>query len=537
MRGDWVYNLIGENDLKNAREQILRNRGITEALLNVGEESVEDYMNYDNIIEGCKLLMKHIEVGNEICVLIDCDSDGITSSALLVNYLYREFPTINLVLKHHSGKQHGLSDKNIKIDNGIKLVVVPDAGTNDLEEIEELYSRNIEVLVLDHHELEAEYPKYGILINNQTSKRVKNKSLSGVGIVYKFLCAFSEYYYLDSPHEFIDIVALGNIADVMDAKSPETRYYIKEGLKNIKNPFIKALIKEKEFDMDGKINMTTIGWNISPLLNGCIRSGRIIEKEKLYTVMITNKDCEGVARICKNAKARQDSAVKNSMVKIEKTLKINEEDKVIIASSCGASKSQTGLIAGKLASKYKKPTFLYSNEDEIVKGSARGLGNINLKEDLINSGLASGIGHSLAFGFEFKHNDIEKIRGYFNKLYKDVDFGSTGYEVDFELTAFDIYQEFVDEIASMEDEWGNGLNAPLIAIKDFCLELNNNNLKGKTNVVWNIYGIKCVKKFTSKVWKEEFLNKKTYVDIIGRCILDTYSGKGCIEVVDVLKIN
>lgn len=532
-----MYKLIGENNLENPREQILENRGITEELLNVGEEAAEDYMNYDNIIEGCELLMKHIESGNKICVLIDADSDGITSSALLVNYLYREFPAIDLVFKHHLGKQHGLSDKDIIIENGIKLVIVPDAGTNDLKEIEDLYKRDIEVLTIDHHELEGEYPKYGILINSQTSTRVKNKSLSGAGVVYKFLCAFSDYYYLDSPEEFLDIVALGNIADVMDAKSPETRYYIKEGLKNIRNPFIKALIKEKEFEMDGKINITNIGWNISPMLNGCIRSGTILEKEKLYTIMITQENCEEVARICKNAKARQDSSVKKNMAKIEKTIKINENDKVIIASSCGASKSQTGLIAGKLASKYKKPTFLYSSDGDIISGSARGLGKINLKEDLTNSGIANGIGHALAFGFNFKYSDIDKIKKYFNELYKDVDFGSNDYEVDFELNSLEVYQDFIDEIASMEDEWGNGLNAPLIAIKDFYLDLNESNLKGIANVVWDVYGIKCIKKFTSKVWKEEHLNTGMYVDIIGKCVIDTYSGKGCIEVVDVLKIN
>ena len=70
MRGDYLYKLIGENNLENPREQILKNRGITEELLNVGEEVVEDYMNYENIIEGCELLMKHIEAGNKICVLV-----------------------------------------------------------------------------------------------------------------------------------------------------------------------------------------------------------------------------------------------------------------------------------------------------------------------------------------------------------------------------------------------------------------------------------------------------------------------------------
>lgn len=65
------YRLIGENDLSNPREQILRNRNITEELLNVGEEVVEDYMNYDNILEGCELLNKHLENGSKILIIMD----------------------------------------------------------------------------------------------------------------------------------------------------------------------------------------------------------------------------------------------------------------------------------------------------------------------------------------------------------------------------------------------------------------------------------------------------------------------------------
>jgi single-stranded-DNA-specific exonuclease len=535
LRSDAMYRLIGQNNIENPREQILKNRGITEELLNIGEEVIEDYMNYDNIIEGCELLMKHIENDNKICVVIDSDVDGITSSAMFVNYIYREFPSINLVTKHHLTKSHGISD--IKFEDDIDLIVILDASTNDKKEVKELYGKGKEVLIIDHHELEGEYPKYGVIINSQTSPRVKNKHLSAVGIVYKFLCAFSDYYYLDSPKQYLDICALGNVADVMDAKIPETRYYIKEGLKNINNSFIKALIKEKEYEMDNKINITTIGWNISPLLNGCIRSGTIAEKEKLYRAMIDGDKCEEVARLCKNAKSRQDNSVKRSMEKIEKGLCVNDEDKIIITSSCGASKSQTGLIAGKLASKYKRPVLLYSNDDDVLKGSARGLGDIDLKQDLINSKIAEGMGHSLAFGFTFERKNMDEVKKYFNKIYKDIDFGTKDYEIDFELSAFDVYQDFIDDIASMEDEWGNGLLAPLIAIKDFSLNLNDSNIKGRLNVVWDIYGVKCIKKFTSNAWKEEFLNKDLIVDIIGKCVIDTYSGKGCIEIVDISIIN
>lgn len=525
------YKVIGSNDIYNIKKTVLENRGIDEGLFNLDESVIEDYNNYDNIIEGCELLMKHIENESEICIVIDSDVDGITSSSLLANYLYREFPTVNIVFKYHEGKQHGLSD--ITIENGVNLVIVPDAGTNDVREIEELYKRGIEVLIIDHHHLEVDYPKYGVLINNQTSSKVINKNLSGVGVVYKFLCCFSEYYFLDSPEEFLDLVSLGNIGDVMSAREKETRYFMKQGLKNINNKFIKALIKEKEFDMEGKLNIMSIGWTISPLINGCIRSGSLLDKAKLYTEMINQSNCEEVAKLCKNAKSRQDSSVKRDMAKIEKNININKDDRVIILSSMGASKSKTGLIAGKLCSKYKLPVLLYSSEGDVLGGSARGLGDINLRDDLNNSGIANGIGHNLAFGWDCKKDNIEKLKAYLNEKYKDVDFGSSEYEVDFELYYDELTQELVDEIANMEDEWGNGIEAPLIVVKDVYTYLDDSNIKGRLNVVWDINGVKCIKKFTSNAWKEEFLNREFEADMIFKCVIDNYNKKGCLELIDL----
>ena len=533
-----MYKLIGENNILNPREQILRNRGITEGLLNVGEEAIEDYMNYDNIIEGCELLMKHIESDNRICFIEDSDCDGLVSTSILVNYIKKHFPCTDIVIKTHKGKQHGLSDKDIKIEDGISLVVIPDAGTNDLKEMEELYNRGIDVLVIDHHELEGKYPEHCILINNQTSNRVKNKQLSGAGVVYKFLCAFSDYYYLDTPEEYLDALAIANIADVMDMRSEETRYFVKRGLENIRNPFIKALIEEKKFDLDGKLNINSVGWTISPLVNGCIRSGSIIEKDSLYQAMMCydEEECLKIAKTCKNVKSRQDSAVKRSMTKIENELKINEEDRIIIADSLGANKSFTGLIAGKLSSKYKLPCILYSVKDGLAQGSIRGLGEIDFKQDLINSEMIEYcIGHSLAAGIGFKIENKDKLLKYINDIYKNVDFGTTEYEVDFELAEWELTQEFVDEVARFEDEVGNGIEFPMIAIKDCYTYLTGDNIRGRLNVVWDIGGIKVIKKFTSNAWKENNIGREFYCDIIGKCVIDSYSGKGCIEIVDIIE--
>ena len=122
-------------------------------------------------------------------------------------------------------------------------------------------------------------------------------------------------------------------------------------------------------------------------------------------------------------------------------------------------------------------------------------------------------------------------------MYKDIDFGDSNYKVDFELESFELYQEFVDEIADMEDEWGNGLDEPLVAIKNIPLNLTYDNVKGRLNVIWDFYDIKFIKRFASNAWKEEYINKNMVVDVIAKCVIDGYTNKGILEIVDIIPIK
>lgn len=113
------------------------------------------------------------------------------------------------------------------------LLIIPDAGSNQYALHQELKERGIDTLVLDHHECEKE-SNAAIIINNQLSNEYQNKRLSGVGIVYKFCKALDDKLGLDLADSFLDLVAIGNIGDVIDLREPETRYYVKKGLKQIK---------------------------------------------------------------------------------------------------------------------------------------------------------------------------------------------------------------------------------------------------------------------------------------------------------------
>ena len=152
------------NPLYNAKKQILINRGFK-------PEEIDHYLNLSDVDinspkcfgeellkSAATALKETIDKEKDICVVVDCDCDGYTSSAILINYLYDLAPAFTENHVHfylHEGKQHGLSDCFDWIeDMGPSLVIIPDAGSNDVTYLQKLETNDIKVIILDHHEVE-----------------------------------------------------------------------------------------------------------------------------------------------------------------------------------------------------------------------------------------------------------------------------------------------------------------------------------------------------------------------------------------------
>jgi len=109
------------------------------------------------------LLSETISNNNRCLVIVDSDADGFTSSAILINYLHDLFPAWvenNLDYRVHDGKQHGLNDHIdwiIKVTSDLSdkrnysLIIIPDAGSNDVNECTKLKENGINTIILDHH--------------------------------------------------------------------------------------------------------------------------------------------------------------------------------------------------------------------------------------------------------------------------------------------------------------------------------------------------------------------------------------------------
>ena len=223
------------NDVsKNVYDTFFSNRGI---------DNWKEYIKFDgtyeipynllgNIEQAVKLFNRYYERKDAIGILVDEDVDGFCSGAMMYNYIKQmsENYPVEYIL-HGKAKAHGLSN-DVTIPNHIKLLIIPDAGTNDCEQCNKLYEVNgIDTLILDHHEQEPIKikNKYSVIVNNQMSEKYSNKSLCGAGVVYKFLQALDDYYWNDFADDYLDLCALANISDVMDMRSYETRYYVHKG--------------------------------------------------------------------------------------------------------------------------------------------------------------------------------------------------------------------------------------------------------------------------------------------------------------------
>lgn len=355
------------------------------------------------------MLVKHIAANDKVFIQVDSDCDGLTSSAILINYLNYWCPSFaqnNIQYRMHEGKQHGIILDTIPED--VKLVIAPDSSSNDYEIHQELKERGVDVLVLDHHEADK-ISSYACVINNQLCA-YPTKSLSGAGIVYKFCCYLDEIQKTDYAQNLRDMAALGIIVDVMDLRDFETRELVAQGLGNVKNPFFKAMVEKQAFTIGDTLTATGVAWYIGPSINAVMRFGSNADKILLFEAMLnykayeqipsTKRGCHGqtetrveqACRMCSNTRTHQNKERDAELEVIDKIVKDKNllNNKILIVcldKSIKSNRNITGLIANQLMSKYQRPTLLLHetiHEDGDIKetwweGSGRAYDKCDLK--------------------------------------------------------------------------------------------------------------------------------------------------------------
>lgn len=554
------YKLIGSNNLDDIIATTLMNRQIDDVntYLNLNSIDDEEYKGLCNINEAVECFASHVERSDDIGILFDTDTDGVCSGTIIYKYIKETVPKCNVhMIIHKKEKAHGLSSKDFIIPDSVKLLIIPDSSTNDIDECQELIDKGISIIILDHHIKSDERVNPAIVVNNQISDNYSNKEACGAHITYDFCKALDGYYWNDYADEMIDLVALADLADVMDITSFPTRAAINVGLSNIKNKMLKEILKVQEFSTKGIVSPFTISFYISPLINAFLRVATYDERVLLarafcedesktfeYTKRgedfpIEENIYEHIARLMKSYKGKQDRARKKALPELIK-IAGNTKDKVAIIDATGILDSAlTGVVAIKVSEELNLPVLLLQEKDDnTFGGSGRAFDNCPIEDFRALVDMCPYVdwanGHNSAFGYQIQKSNIDLAREWLNEQLADISMEKI-YTVDFEIDAEDLEPSIFQTLDYNKTLWGHGVDEPLFVIKNLHISSDNSKVCGKNQDTIQIYDEECNVKYVMFFCKEDnellqwisnnWGDQEADITVIGTLGLSYYEGK------------
>lgn len=571
------YQTRGSIGIGNPVTKILENRGIKNVpmFLNPTKSCLEDNHLLDNIDLAVDIFLKHMNNNSKVVVLQDCDCDGVTSAALMIQYINDNFPSISVDYIIHDNKEHGLDNKSMLEIKPKKpdLLIIPDAGSNDLRQLKTLKSAGIDVIVLDHHDESEKVTRlksiyrlenlndFAVIVNNQMSSKVNDKSMTGVGIVYKFCSVVDERLKRNTVNKYLDLVALGMIADSCDLTQLQTRYLVLEGIKQIQNEtnhnkFISELVKSQAYSLHSKATILGISFYIAPLVNALIRLGTKDGKEIMLKAFLNSSEKaiikirgkgevevsiqEQARRLCESYKRKQQKMTGDYTEVLKRQINefgLNEYPVICCKADKSFEKTFTGLIANKLTSMYNKPCLLLRDCNDILMGSARGFDKSHIK-DIKDFCLQTKLfdlaeGHPNACGVTIKKDNISKFYEYLSQQNFD---NTLNYTVDAVFDEKSLTAEVIQSIFALSDVWGTNIEEPLFLLKLKCpIDGGGFTVLGneKNTIKLTFHNIEIIKFRSSENEYNEIKNLGKMVEftIVGKFSVNEYNGKKTPQVI------
>lgn len=448
---------------------------------------LDDPFRVKNLRRAVLRIIEAIEKRESVLVFGDYDVDGITSTTLLVSIL-RHFgisPTYFVPRRMEEG--YGLSEAALEraLSGGKpQLLIALDCGTNAVDAINYIRSKDIDLIVVDHHQAKDVSADDHILINPHVHNigATPWNQLCTVGLVFKLAHGLIKEMRQRNDarsweinlKDYLDLVALGTVADLVplvDENRIMSRYGIKR-LKSTRRTGIQALIQASGIALGEDITPIDISFKLGPRINA---SGRLADAS-LPLEMLLGDDfttcyraaCE-LNDINKERQEIERGVLEDAMKQVE--AKRLDKYPCIVVYDPSWHPGVVGIIAGKLSRDFHKPVIVFGEIDEgYTKGSGRSILGIDLVECLAHCGdiLGSWGGHPMAVGVAVKEGCVdlfrEKISETINKKYgENIDF-TPGVTINLTLDVSDVGLELLDELELLHP-YGEGNREPIFALK------------------------------------------------------------------------
>lgn len=497
---------------------------------------IESWLQNDRVI-NTELLIESINSETPCFIIQDSDVDGICSATIAYQFLrHINVPKKNIYVLFHKGKQHGFKDiykevigcaKNLKKPY---FVWCPDAGSNDINECKEIQNCGGNILITDHHDSSYDGSikmHHAIVINNQIDNDIKNKALCGTGVTYKVVEQYCKKHSDQWYKNLLDLVALANIADVMDMNNYENRTFNYYGLRRIKNPFLKFLC---ETYIKDEITPKNLAFNVIPKSNAVCRSDNQELKTDVFKAFVGIKDnYKELIRDINKCYSQQRKYVSEKFEEykneIDKFYDIYDYGDVILFHNAEAS-NYTGLIATKLSEYYAKPVIVvYIDEPtKVWRGSCRS--PIDFRTILSHSNVMNVCtGHEKAFGVEWNHAACQPLTSYLKKLSLDIE---PNISVLCSCTVPELSEDLFIMGHKYRELWGHGIEEPKYHLKEIVINGTDIREVGTNGIRFNYGFISFVKFGLNKTAKAELnvgRDIKMRLEIIGSLGLNEWNGR------------
>ena len=542
--------------------KILFSRGIKSPgeirdFLNPKLENLQNPNKLYDVEKAVKIIREAIQKNKNIWIYGDYDVDGITSTAVLylaLKELGAENVSYYIPIRDEGYGLNNDALKKIK-DSGGELVITVDCGITAFEEIKFANSINLPVIITDHHNLQGKKVPEALAVINP--KRIENEytfeSLAGVGTVFMLvLSLFESYGKKEEAFEYLDLVSIGTIADIVPLLS-ENRILTRFGLEKL--PFTKnrglAFLLYKLFNSgenrgnNPKSEYSTydVGFIIAPVFNA---AGRLKDAKMVVKLLTSdnNREIEIIVKELINKNFERKELQNRIVEMIEKNIEKNKinEDFVIIDYSPEYHHGIIGIAASKIVDTYYKPVIIMEvKEDEgIAVGSCRSIEGFNILNALQSMPelFVKFGGHSGAAGFTIPIKNIElfkrKINEYAKKILKEDDFVKI-INIDKQIPMQKMSYEFFKTIELLKP-FGFGNPMPTFQTKNVLLENIKFIGENKNHIMFDLkqkgFVIKNAVWFGSGEYFKE-LNENLFYDIVYKLKIeefqDRYYTKAYIE--------
>jgi single-stranded-DNA-specific exonuclease len=554
-----------EYDLDFLTSRLLANR-------NIHQKNIENFLNpkiknflpnpynFKDMGKGLETISRHIKNKNKICIFGDYDVDGATSSGIMSKYLEQLNIDHFVFIPDRQKDGYGPSVKTFTniINKNVNLIIALDCGTTSFEAIEYARSKNIDVVVIDHHKSQETFPAANAIINpNRIDETGDYYYLCAAGVLFIFLVGLNKilrenYYFnkakVQEPNllDLLDLVMMGTVCDVVPLMDLN-RAFVYQGLKVASkrhNLGLKTLVDYSKIKK--KLSTYEVGYVLGPKINA---GGRIGKSELGYNLLTTN-NAETAYLISSELESlnlkRKDIEKKIVEEAISITEKNNDEP-IVFLSKNDWHEGLIGIVASRLKDHFNKPSFIISQKGEDCKGSARSIFGFDVgmaitKCKQLNI-ITKGGGHPMAGGFSLKSDKLQILKSELTKLFLKLKKNKDNniIEIDSYLESSAINDELIEKLNHLEP-YGSGNREPIFGFEKFkvskVIETNNNHVKVVLNK-GNFYIDAISFNSKNKDLGNYLMNFKKEFNLVAKVKLNEWNGKSKIELIidDIQLIN